>query len=665
MSTTHIASSALLIKPYPRYHYFGVIVLLSFYLSLALSDALQLSIAFDETPHLTAGISYWLTHDYRLHPENGLLPQYWAALPSYWSNPDFKFQQLSGWSQADVWKISQQTLFNTNFNFHALLVLGRGMIIGLGLLLGLLVYQWSKQLYGQTAALLSLCLYCFSPTLLAHSSLITSDLTFTFFLLLSTALWWQVLHRLQWWSLLCCGLAVGALFLSKLSAVLFIPSALMIAILRLIVRKPWTVSLHQPIDLIQTKQHLYYFGFVTISIGLIAWGVIWFGYGFRYSLSPDSTASVQLYDSWSQSGLLGAVIGFFAHHHLLPEAYLYGISFVSKHIERIGFLQGQYSFLGWWYFFPYAFWIKTPLPTLGIILWGSLFAVYQRLPMAALLRAYYQLIPLLALLAVYLIFAVTSTLNIGHRHILPIYPVIFILCGSLVTQIKHHKYGVLMLCSLILWLGIETIHITPNHLSFFNQTVGGPKQGYRHLVDSSLDWGQNLPQLYQWLEQNQLNRPEKPAYLAYFGSVNPQDYHINIKLLPGYIDRSHYQKHHQPIQELTAGTYIVSATILQAVYMMIGELGPWTQQYENSYQQLRHRSWVATQQWDGEYFLFRNLQLARLCAYLRQRAPDTYIGYSLLVYQLDTQEIEQALSGPAVELFATDQVLRPTSIQAH
>jgi hypothetical protein len=177
-------------------------------------------------------------------------------------------------------------------------------------------------------------------------------------------------------------------------------------------------------------------------------------------------------------------------------------------------------------------------------------------------------------------------------------------------------------------------------------------------VDSSLDWGQDLPGLKKWLDQQEENGP---VYLSYFGTASPGYYGINAIWLPSYPDRI-------PPREpppLTRGIYCLSATMLQTVYVLAP--GGWNDRYEQQYQQLgdffgryartRHDPkrrdallrQVGNPNVANEFRLFEHLRFARLCAYLRQREPTDEVCYSILIYRLSDRDIEQALTGPIVE----------------
>jgi hypothetical protein len=197
-----------------------------------------------------------------------------------------------------------------------------------------------------------------------------------------------------------------------------------------------------------------------------------------------------------------------------------------------------------------------------------------------------------------------------------------------------------MLC----WQMTESFLVRPNYLTYFNQIAGGPKNGYKHLIDSSLDWGQDLPELKRWLDH--CHEPSAGAlYLAYFGTASPRWYGIEARSLP--IDTST-----AALAPLKPGIYCISATILQQVYSF--HPGKWRKEYESDYQ-MALALWghsldgTANDSWpDKEHLEY--IRFGRLCAYLRQREPLANVGNSILVFRLSQYDLDQALYGPAANL---------------
>jgi hypothetical protein len=272
------------------------------------------------------------------------------------------------------------------------------------------------------------------------------------------------------------------------------------------------------------------------------------------------------------------------------------------------------------------------------------------------------------LFGVYWIFSLTTHLNIGHRHILPTYPVLFICLGLLghaaatALPVRRGAGIALTVVTLVLfgWFMRESWVIRPHYLAYFNPLAGGPENGYKHLVDSSLDWGQDLPGLKTWVDAHR--RPGEPFYLSYFGTSLPDYYHLDAIMLPTI---NEFRKA-RPWYWIEPGLYAVSATMLQQVYLP--RRGPWTPEDEKEYQDLRGldpqfralkaapnghpelMQAVRPEQWTRSWNLFEQLRFARLCHYLRARRPDAMIGYSILVFRLSQAEIDAALNGPVSAL---------------
>jgi hypothetical protein len=199
--------------------------------------------------------------------------------------------------------------------------------------------------------------------------------------------------------------------------------------------------------------------------------------------------------------------------------------------------------------------------------------------------------------------------------------------------------------------------VRPNYLAYFNQLASGPADGYKHLADSSLDWGQDLPALKQWLDSQGLQQAgANGVYLSYFGTARPEYYGIRATPLAGFIDR----RPPQPPVPLGGGVYCVSATVLDVISRMF-----YKPEYETDYQAAvknlaifaraseDEHAWSALMRQTGEQYWrdlfaqFDQLRTGRLVAFLRRRQPDATIGYSILIYRVSDGDVSSALNGPA------------------
>lgn len=670
----------------------GVVValLLATHWGLAVLSIRHKSTTFDEIAHLTRGYSYLRTGDFRLGPPHPPLAHYWAALPAVVSDSVFpEVQDDPDWWAANVWKVGRKFFYESGNDVQAMLFRGRAMIALLSTALGLLVWVWSRRLFGETGGLLSLTLYTFSPTMLAHGRLITTDAAVSlFFLLAVTTIWW-VLHRITPASILLGAVAVAGLLLSKSSGVLILPMGGVLVLVRLLSKRPTVLGgLRQWEVHGRLRQGALWLATAAIQSVLVVL-LVWTVYGFRYAAMRNAVPGRDRFhtplplpaeaEPWdyvlSTLDGKGFVIAWVRDHKLLPESYLYGIASTLRYAEiRSAFLNGENRHFGWWYFFPYCLLVKTPLPFFGVLLVAMMTVVagWRRKEGStstgsrwkAIGDGVYRTAPLWALFAVYWAFAIASNLNIGHRHILPTYPVLFILAGCATTW--NRPFGTVrgwIVLGLTVFFVAASLRMFPNYLAYFNSLAGGPGNGHKHLVDSSLDWGQDLPGLKRWLDnyQRQCNArgrsPAPPVYLSYFGAGHPPYYGIEAECLPSYL--SWESVHWAP---LTGGVYCISATTFQ----QIGLLSEcrWTPSLEAAYQNLRHRMsdrharpaghgnlLPEAPMTPGDLRFLNTLRFARLCAHLRQREPDDHIGYSILVFRLNGDDVRRAVDGASPALF--------------
>lgn len=626
---------------------------------LALSAAATKSMTADEIAHLTAGHAYNTRGDFRLQPENGNLPQRWAAVPLAVMGAPLPETTNPAWRESDVWNYGHMFFYRGALSADAALFGGRAMIALFSAATGLVIFFWSRALFGWRGAFLSLVLFAFCPSFLAHGALATSDAVMTFFFLAALGAWWRHLNHpgLPW--AVASSVVLGLACVAKFSALLLAPMFAGCALVWLIGRWPhegWRTPVRRLLG--TTALHL-----------AVAWAVIWLFYGFRFeAFAPTAGPAANFYRGdwkWILDGIgwTGPAIIALRDWHVLPEAFLYGFAFVVQFArERAAFLNGHYSTTGWVAFFPFAFFVKTTLPILFFCLAGVALAgvrivkEWRHGRLAARLR---PLTPLAALFGVYWITSLTSHLNIGHRHILPTYPVLFIAAGWFGRWLDWRRpLLAIAVGGLTLWHAGESIAIRPHYLAYFNALVGGPANGWRHLVDSSLDWGQDLRGLKAWLDTHAAG---EKVYLAYFGTGDPSYEGIKATAMPCLPavgpERKWYALH--------PGIYAISATLLQNVYS--NYRGAWTLDYEREFQRLlplaplllayqndpnRRAALLAeapAENWQTAWRRLEALRFARLGHYLRVRGPDAEVGYSILIFRLNAAELAAATAGSVQE----------------
>ncbi len=622
---------------------------------------------FDEPTHLASGYSYLLFNDYRMNPESGVLLQKYQALPLLVSGYRFPGGDSPGWRQIKAFRVSRNFLYRSGNDAGGIVFSGRIMNLLLGILLGLLVFVWSRELFGTAGGIISLAFYAFSPTILANARLCTADLGVTLAFVASAWASWRLFQKLTPGRFAASAFILAALFLVKFSAVLMVPVYLVMLGVRIIRNKPLPVigfGKNFTIPAGQKGRMLCWLVGTGVASALVIWLCIWGAYNFRYSMINNDPYVRRVQDNyWNlalrKSDPVTKVVRMAKEAHLLPEAYLYGFAYMWHcSTGRVAFMNGETRRNGWWYFFPYCFFVKTPLPLIMLVLFMMVMSamkwavrphsIYMK---RKLKLRMYLFTPLFALPGIYLLFAMAGNLNIGLRHILVCYPPLFIFAGS---AGKYFRKKIPMILPLFIVFVVTVFAMIsfsafPDYLAYFNGFGGGKDRAYLHLVDSSLDWGQDLPKLKKWLDRNRQN---ETVYLSYFGTADPDHYGIDAKVLPGFLPRSP-----KGLFRLNEGIYAISATMLQLTPEP--KFADWDVDDERQYRLLSEEMekfmearkhpksfkgflgkypsgyWAKTaRSWD----VYRMCKLARE---LRGRRPDANIGGSILIYRLNDEALNK------------------------
>ncbi|HXC01196.1 MAG TPA: glycosyltransferase family 39 protein [Opitutaceae bacterium] len=660
-------------------------VLLAGYFIMAVSASREKGPAFDETDHLAAGYNAWLNHDFCLDPGNGDFVRRWATLPLLFSKPAFPPLSDSNWRNAQSFGVGHEFLFSLGNDPASILLPCRCMVALLGVVLGALIFACSRKLFGDLGGIFSLGLFVFCPHMLAYGALVTTDLAFALALLASTWFIWLLLHRVTWAGLMGSLLAFSLLLISKVSAVLIAPIAVVLIVARCFNREPWVWRLGKERILASRRQQISVLAGLILIHAVVGWATIWAAYDFRYSGRADAADSALVFKRLLATdtpvqGPLATTFAFCRRTHLLPEGYLFGAEDLAISKRRASFMAGRWNVGGSAWFFPYVVWAKTPSALFFLLpfgLAGWWWARPRKSPPGRSAasakadrvlhnskRATEEAIPFITLFVVYAAVAIWENLNIGFRHILVLYPVLYIFAGSVALWWPLSRLWARAVTVLLVgWFAVDSLSVRPHYLAYFNSFVGGPAQGYQHLVDSSLDWGQDLPGLKRWLTTHNPGDGE-PVFLSYFGTASPEYYGIKSERLLAFPEWRRRQ-----VFACTPGYYAISATMFQNVYTEA--FGPWNRAYENAYQTTLQNldlseptagdsatlgAWLQQQpgqSWPEQYGALEALRFNRLCGWLRatHRPPDAEVGYSILIWKLDAQDLHDALWGPPLELY--------------
>jgi 4-amino-4-deoxy-L-arabinose transferase-like glycosyltransferase len=640
------------------------------------SAALTKGVSFDEGLQLAMGYKIWRHDDFRVEGANGDLIKRWATLPYLFTRPNFPAPDDPRVVGADPYDFARVFLFELGNRPESLLRQGRMMVMVFGLGTGLLVFWAARSVFGPLGGLVSLLAYVTSPHLLAFSGIVSTDMSITMTLFGSTLCIWQLLHRITALRVAASLACFALLLLAKMTAVLIFPITAVLLLLRFAAGRPLVLDWRSRTWIVGSRRRqAAVFAALLLLHAAVGWSAIWAHYGFRFSASPQAEQRSDLparrYYPDKTPGPFAAGVEWARAARLLPQGYCSGISWLlGSDDKEPAFMGGESTLGGWWNFFPYAIWVKTQ-PSLYFLLALGAAGFYCRwrrpgvgstAPESWTGRAMiYAVAPHLVLGGVYLAVAMHEELNIGHRHVLPLYPPLYVLAGAVAwCPLQRRHWLALALVGLVLWRSVTVVGMWPHYLAYFAPQVGGPKQGYRHLVDSSLDWGMDLPHLKFWLAEHNPQERE-PLFLAYFGADDVAHYGIKAVRLPGFRPPPKTEGY-----SFSPGYYAVSATLLQGNYLPT--FGPWNAIYEAIYQaKLRSVQRIEEASgnrermaellreqpmgfWEQEYRSFDYFRFGRLGAWLRNRGgPPQLVGYSILVWKLSLPDLQDALLGPMPE----------------
>lgn len=544
-------------------------LLFLFVFAITTTSIVNDSLTMDELAHLPAGYSYLTQRDMRLNPEHPPLIKDLSALPLLFiKNIQFP-SDIKAWKE-DVngqWIFGNYLMYKAGNPAEEMIFWGRIPMILLLLLLGFYIFRWARELFGNEAGLLALFLFSLSPTFLAHGRLVTTDVGAAAGALISTYYFIKFLKESSKKNLVKAGIALGLAELAKYSLILLIPFFGIIAIIWPIVKNDDNSKRFKAV----LKDIYRYVGYCFL-IGLIAFALIWIFYQYHtWSYPPERQVSDTKFtlQSFNIRILVDSVVYMADKPILRPIAqYLLGLFMVLQRAAggNTGYFMGEVSAAGWKSYFPVVYLIKETLVfhliTILAILSAIYFAIKRVRPSFKSFRYrlfhwtknHYAELSGLLFIAIYWFTSLRSNLNIGVRHLLPVFPfTIIISCGLVALFYKNNptKLKKAALAALMLFQIYSVLSVYPYFLTYFNEAVGGPSQGYKYAVDSNLDWGQDLKRLNQWAEENNVSK----IYLNYFGGSDT-DYYLKGKYI-------YWDGLNKP-EDLPKGNYLaVSATLLQ------------------------------------------------------------------------------------------------------
>ncbi|MGH7358077.1 MAG: glycosyltransferase family 39 protein, partial [Candidatus Rokuibacteriota bacterium] len=498
---------------------------------------------YDETTHLPQGLLHLLRGDYRFQVDHPPFAKLVAGAGAWLAGarlpvdrPEWRGDMRNPFEhRAWAWRVLYRTPGNDP---ERLFWAGRLALLPLALVILLVVWRWTRALHGEAAGLAALALAAVDPNLVAHAHLVTADVPVTALLAgAAYALWRGLVRGHVAWCLVAGG-ALGLALATKYTALLLVPLVPILA-LACALDPTWPRGRSAEPRVDPPVRRLLLAAALVLLVAVAAWGALWAAYRFRAAAAPELALGLTghairawLGDSapWPLALVDGAV-----ERRLVPDAWGLGLVYLVADaflIPRASYLAGELSERGWWYYFPATLALKVPVATLALAVVGVAVLFRRSVatgPAGVDRRGATVLVG--GFPVVLLGVAATSSLDLGLRQVLPVYPFLLILAGGGIAACLRWRrpLGTALALAAIAWVAITSVRVAPDYLAYFNEAAGGPAGGIRWLADSNLDWGQALRRLPAWLER----RGIQEVNLCYFGTADPDAYGLRHVPLPG------------------------------------------------------------------------------------------------------------------------------------
>lgn len=528
---------------------------------LLVGSAWNDSAIMDELAHIPAGYSYVTQFDYRLNPEHPPVLKALAGLSArIFVHPNFPLD-TKAWTQ-DIngqWDQGTAFLYNAGNNPDQLIFWSRLPLLLLTIFLGWLIFWWTKKHFGFSAALMTLLLYAFSPTILTHGRYVTTDVGAALGFFMGYISFLKFIEKPDWKNIFCAGICFGIAELLKFSLVLLIPMYTLLVV-------AWVWALPH-LDVKERWRTFIRLGLKAVAVGIIGFLLVWGVYGVLTWNYPQSRqlADTEFTLGSHPSPLLKKIDLALVRHSLTRPLgqYTLGVLMVGQRAAggNTAYFLGDVSTRGSRLYFPLLYLLKEPLAfhVITLIALGFAWKKFRNSSKRGLkllirlriwIETHFPEFAAFTFIVVYWAVSIKSPLNIGIRHVLPTFPFIYILVSKQIAEwLRAHdaaapqnwfqvfrnlfqifarsipKY--LIVSFLFLWLISHTLFVYPHFMSYYNELAGGPMNGYKFAVDSNYDWGQDLLRLKDYVTQHHIDK----IYLDYFGGGNPK-YYMGDKFIP-------------------------------------------------------------------------------------------------------------------------------------
>lgn len=581
----------------------GVLLLLDVLAVQLLLSAQRNSLTWDEGHHLYSGYLSWKAGDFGINPE---VPPYAKMIDAAPILPMRLFvPPLQGrFFKDEAFFRGRDFMFRNDTD--AVLLRARLAASLFSFALALLIFSAARRMFSNAAALIALALFVFDPNFLAHGALVTTDVPSAFALFATVYAFYRWRMAPTRKRLVLVGLCVGVALVTKFAGILAAPILLLLAGFELAF--PALLSPYR--DLILDRRDVLFrrFALGLPIIALIAWAMIWATYGFRFAARPRGLvlhpAFADYVHQLSSPRSIG-ILSWLDHHYLFPESWLYGLADTKITADAYtSYFCGHVYQHGHLLYFPTCFAIKSTLPFLILLVLALILIALHWL--TGRREILYLVLPP----AVYFLVAMTSNMNIGARHLLPIYPFLYALAaGAAAKLLLIDRRWLVAVIALVAWQAADAFTIYPAYMAFGNGLWGGPAQVHLYLSDANVDWGQQLNDVRTYLASRGITAPgwnaagkvstvalqtgtqphptgaaihqgppdaQSSCWFAYFpdGVVLPSAYGIPCKRLPT-ADTLWWQHDPTNLPSEIDGPVLISDSDLAGIEFGDGPLNPW------------------------------------------------------------------------------------------
>lgn len=511
-------------------------LLLGLHGGLGLHCATSMSVTHDEYWHLPIGLLSWKTGRFDFDRLNPPLARMWASAPLTLTDADPGIAR----EFSDPRIFGDEFLDGNSEQHQHYFVIGRAMVVLMSVVTGVVLAVWAWELFGCWCACVVTLLWSTSPTVLAHGSLVTTDMAATSFFILTFFSLWKFEQRPTWRRAILFGAILGCAQLTKYTALLLFPLCVMASVVLRIGLKgnrngrtlaPAIPPLpdEKPCDSVRIENSNIGLRFATWRrwlVALVTAGVVLnAGYLFRGSFSPLGLFEFQ---SQEMRNMQGSLAWLSKLPLPVPEDYLLGMDKQRAVMEgaHAVYLDNGWANDGLLHYYVAAFGYKATHLFQVLLLLAAVAFVGTRQGRQRWRLQLFLLVPAVVLVAI----ASVTRMQIGIRYILPAFPFLMLFAGQSVQLVQQKRRAIrIIFATGVAVAAALSLRHHPHHLGYFNELAGGPEQAWLRLCDSNLDWGQDLRKLKEFLDAEQID----DVGLAYFGTFPPAEIGIRYHLPPG------------------------------------------------------------------------------------------------------------------------------------